>query len=72
MDSVVHSESARMQNFSEMPQNIFQTNGHAGNGPITRKWEMYLTYAGTRDRCVGDGKSHRKWIPLLGLGINMA
>ncbi len=29
-------------------------------------------YAGTRDRRVGDGKSHRKWIPPYGLGINMA
>ncbi len=34
--------STRMQNFSEKPQNIFQTKGHAGNGPRTKKPEREL------------------------------
>ncbi len=33
VDSVGHSESTRIRNFSEKTQSIFQTKGHAGNGP---------------------------------------
>ncbi len=60
MDSELPTVSTSMQ-FSENPQNIFQTNGPIGNGP--RRKATACTGAGTSDRCREDGMSNRKWNP---------
>ncbi len=61
-----------MQNFSEKPQNIFLTKGHAGNGPIMEKSEIVLLMpelvigAWETESLIGNG------FHPYGLGINMA
>ncbi len=72
MDSAGHSESKRKQNFSEKTQNIFQTKGHAGNGPRTKKAERELPMpelaigAWETETLIGNG------FRPYGLSINMA
>ncbi len=62
-----------MQNFSEKPQNIFQTNGPVRNGPIMKKSERELTMpelaigAWETESLIGNG-----FRPYALLGINMA
>ncbi len=59
-----------MQNFSEKLQNIFQTKGHVGNGPRTKKPESELTLselvigAWETESLIGNG------FRPYGLGIN--
>ncbi len=74
-----------MQNYSEKPQDIFQTKGHVGkaskyfSNQRTRRKRAEneeigegTLYVGNRDRSVADGKSHRNGLRPYGLGINMA
>ncbi len=70
--SVGHSESKCIQNFSENPQNIFQTEGHAVNGPRKEKSERELRMpelaidAWETESLMGNG------FRPYGLGINTA
>ncbi len=61
-----------MQNFSEKPQKFFQTEGHAGNGPRTKKSERELPMPelviGEWETEILIGNGFRPY----GLGINMA
>ncbi len=61
-----------MQNFSEKPQNIFQTKGHAGNDPRTNKSEkdlpMLELVIGAWETEILIGNGFRPY----GLDINMA
>ncbi len=63
VDSVGHSGSTRMQNFRKSSKIFFKQEGPVGNGPRRNATLIPCTGAGTRDRCMEDGKSHRKWNP---------
>ncbi len=63
------TESTRVQNFSEKPQNILQPNGYAGNGPrrnaIRARVPGLVIDARSTESLIGNGipggKLDKKW-----------